>query len=191
MPQAFAHRLTLRSENLPRRVPCRPAVRQSTVHHVAHCPGHVVSTRRKCCDPTIKAERQLAVDHPAQALAQLLQKLCTLNCDLEPRAEAARQAAVEQMPEALAHDRASGHPIRPLRMPGSPAASNMTILEVKERTRHVARTFGQAQRPISGLGPRDESERQLSIEHEAHALAKQLQERRTLLEHLHPNTPAA
>jgi len=67
----------------------------------------------------------------------------------------------------------------------------MTILEVKERTRHVARTFGLAKSPINGLGPRDESKRQLAIEHEAHALAKKLQKRRTLLEHLHPGTPAA
>ena len=127
---------------------------------------------------------ELAIDHPAQTLAQLLEELRALDCHLEPRAEAARQTAVEHVSEALMHRLALRLQLLNHQLPGTQTLRQLAVHHVEKALAHDSRALQRAR-------PAVEAERQLAIHHPAQPLAKLEQKRRTLLEHLHPGTPAA
>ena len=97
---------------LPRGGPSVPAESELPVDEVAQSLRHQIITRRKGGDPPIEAERKLALHHPAQTHAQLAHQLGPFSRHLSPRAPAAaRQATVEHVAGALAHQPNRHQPI--------------------------------------------------------------------------------
>ena len=130
---------------------------------------HLVVASSERCAPAVKAERQLAVHHTAQPLAQLQHELRALIRHLCPRAQASRQTTVQHVVEALAHRLALCLCILPLRQPRRPAAGELTVNEVPQCLRHWFVLKSERRTP------RPKPESQLAVDHPAQGLAQLVQ----------------
>ena len=154
------------------------------LHHMAplrltHLP---VRDRTK---PAGKAERNLPVHHPAQALAQLAHHLGALNSHRDPRAPAARQPAVEHVAETTLQRSALAGTFLPRRGPSTPAESELPVDEVAHSLRHRIITRRE------GCDPPIEAERKHAVDHPAQALAQLAHQLGALCRHLSPRPPVA